>query len=307
VSIGFGRFIWCILISALLQASGAVELAAQERAGVRCGANPGAEGGPGLTWIPGGQLFCPLIADPKEVRTFASYLRGDFATIANPEPETETNIGAFGLGDDLALLRWSGADPEAGMQLAVAGAVFTQLNLDEPSLDLINVDYVVGLPLTVRRRGLSARMRAYHQSSHLGDEFLLSRQPERENLSFESLELVVSLEIGALRAYGGGEKFFRREPQDLPDHLVHGGVELRPAVFGAGRLVAALDVKAVAEEDWVVAWSARAGFEIARVGDSAGASRVISVTAEFYEGAAPYGQFYREDIQYFGAALHFGT
>ena len=89
-------------------------------------------------------------------------------------------------------------------------------------------DYVVGLPLTGRYHGFSGRLRPYHQSSHLGDEYLLRDDPvERENLSFESLELILSGELGPLRLYGGGEYLFRREPDTLEDLLAHGGGEIR--------------------------------------------------------------------------------
>ncbi len=50
-----------------------------------------------------------------------------------------------------------------------------QFDLSAPSSDLINTDYVVGVPLSWRSGGWSTRVRLYHQSSHLGDEFLLGR------------------------------------------------------------------------------------------------------------------------------------
>jgi hypothetical protein len=86
---------------------------------------------------------------------------------------------------------------------------------------------------------------------------------------------------------------------------VHAGVELRPASFGAGRFVAALDVKAVEEVDWGWAWSARSGIEIARVPNAGHPPRVVSLLGEWYEGLAPYGQFFRENIRFIGVGLHF--
>ena len=196
-----------------------------------------------------------------------------------------------------------GARPGDGIQLDLAGAVFAQLNLGLPSFDLINQDYLVGLPLTFRRGGFSGRLRVYHQSSHLGDEFLLARQPERVNLSFESLELLLSQEVGPVRVYGGGETFFRREPEELASRLVHAGAEFHQPVFGGLAAVAALDVKAVDDQGWITSWSASAGMEVARIGGAGHPSRAISLVAEYYDGAAPYGQFYRDNIQYWGLAL----
>ena len=285
-------------LALLLSAADGTEVAAQESFRSLCGAGVHVDESSGWVWVPQGQIFCPLAADPKGQRSFVTYLRGDFATIANPAPGAKTNIGAVGLADSFSLFRIGGAD--SGLQLDLAGAIFSQFNLDEPSFDLINADYLVGFPLTLRRDGFSARLRLYHQSSHLGDEFILNRAPERLNLSFESLELILSHEVGPLRVYGGGETFFQREPTDLATHLAHAGAEIRPAVLGNARLLAAVDVKVVDDEGWHQAWSARVGIEIARIPVEGHPPRIISVVGEFYDGIAPYGQFYREDIQYFG-------
>ncbi|NIP58721.1 MAG: DUF1207 domain-containing protein [Gemmatimonadetes bacterium] len=296
---GFGALLILLLIGGIR----GPDAASQETFSSRCGAGVHADEGSALILLPQGRLFCPLAADPKAERSFASYLRGDFATIADPEPGEKTNIGAVGLGDSFAIFRRGGGGSGGGVQLDLAGAIFAQFNLDRPSFDLINADYLVGLPLTFRREGFSGRLRIYHQSSHLGDEFLLSREPELVNLSFESAELILSQEMGPLRLSGGGEKFFRREPEGLPPHLLHTGAEIRPAVFGDGRLLAAVDLKAVDDADWELGWSARAGVEIARIPSPGHPPRVISLTGEFYDGPAPYGQFYREDIQYWGFAF----
>jgi hypothetical protein len=263
--------------------------------------------------LPQGELFCPFVADPKWEHSFLSYFRGEFATIANPVDEPKTNLASIGLGDSFGILRITTRAPGEGVQLNVSGAIFAQFNLDTPSFDLINADYLVGLPLTFRTRGFSGRLRLYHQSSHLGDEFLLANHPERENFSFEAVDLVLSQEAGALRVYAGGESFFSRRPQvQLVPRLAHVGVELRPAVFGAGRLVIAADIKAVDQNtsavnqnESSVSVSARAGIEIARVPSPGHPARVVSLLGEYYDGAAPYGQFYRDNIRFFGVGLHF--
>ena len=287
----------------LLAGSAAPRAHAQEPFRSLCGAGVHADARSGWVWLPQGQIFCPLAADPKGQRSFATYLRGDFATIANPAPGTETNIGAVGLSDSFSLFRIAASGAADGLQLDLEGSVFSQFNLDAASFDLINADYLVGLPLTFRSGGSSARLRVYHQSSHLGDEFILNRQPERVNLSFESIELILSHEVGLLRVYGGGERFFQREPADLAARLAHAGAEVRPVLGGGFRLLGAVDFKLVDDDDWQQAWSARLGFEIARIPHEGHPPRVISLVGEFYDGIAPYGQFYREDIRYFGAGF----
>ncbi|MBT8487898.1 MAG: DUF1207 domain-containing protein [Gemmatimonadetes bacterium] len=279
-------------------------LAAQDTFLTRCGAAVHQEEGTGWVSVPQGQIFCPLAADPKAERSYVSYLRGDFATIANAPSGQQTNIGAVGLGDSFALFRYAARRPGNGVQVDLAAAVFSQFNLDTKSFDLINADYLVGIPVTMRHGGFSARLRVYHQSSHLGDEFLLNNQPERVNLSFESVEAILSQEVGSLRIYGGGEAFFRREPADLASRLVHAGGELRPVIFGDGRVLLAFDYKLVDDGSWSYAWNARAGLELARVPTPGHPPRIITIIVDWYEGTAPYGQFYRDDIRYFGVGFN---
>ena len=295
------------LAAGLLLASLGPELMAQQSFLTRCGAGVHTEEGSGWISVPQGQIFCPLAADPKAERSFVSYLRGDFSTIADAPPGTDTNIAAVGLGDTFALFRYAGSRPGNGIQVDIAGAVFSQFNLDRPSFDLINADYLVGIPVTARYAGFSARARIYHQSSHLGDEFLLNRQPERINVSFESVETILSQELGPLRLYAGGEFFFRREPASLASRLFHAGGELRPVLFGDGRLLLAFDYKLVDDEPWSYAWDARAGIELARIPSPGHPPRIISLVFDWYEGIAPYGQFYRDDIRFIGFGINLSS
>jgi hypothetical protein len=250
-------------------------------------------------------VFCPLIADPKATRSFVSYQRGN-------EKDLATDIGAVGIADQFPFFRAGASRPGNGVQLGAAGAVFAQFDLGTSSYDLLNADYIIGLPLTFRAGWFSGRARIYHQSSHLGDEFLLrTNPPRRENLSFESLELLVSVDVSALRLYGGGESFVRRDPVDLPVRLWHGGAELRPHAtlnFGAlavSRFVAAADAKVVCDTTTRTGVSVRAGFEFGRPREAEVASRRWSLLAEYYNGPSPYGQFLRQKVQLTGIGFHF--
>jgi hypothetical protein len=262
----------------------------------------------GYVPLPRGDVFCPLLADPKGQRSFVSYLRetGD---------DGDMDVGSVGISDMFGLVRVGGSKPGNGVQLSVAGSVFAQFDLNTSTYDLINADYMIGFPITIRADRFSMRLRIYHQSSHLGDEFLLRENNpdfQRENISFESAEAIVSLDGGPLRVYGGGEYLLRREPSDLERSLLHGGIELRPARrlarFGtvAGvRFVAAGDVKASEQQDWDPAISVRTGFEFDRPRDTDLPGRRWGLLFEAYDGPSPYGQFFRGDVRYYGVGIHF--
>jgi hypothetical protein len=271
----------------------------------RCGSiGPVAERGRYVA-LPHGDVFCPLIADPKSTRSFVAYQRGD-------EAELATDIAAVGVADQFPFFRAGGVTPGNGVQLGVAGSVFAQFDLGTPSYDLLNTDYLIGLPLTFRLGAFSGRARIYHQSSHLGDELLLRQNPPaRENLSFESAELLLSVDLSAVRVYGGGEQFVDRDSSDLPTRLAHAGIELRPranvnlGALAAGRLVAGVDAKVISDSTTRTAVSARGGLEFARPHDELAPSRRWSLLAEYYAGPSPYGQFFRHKVRLTGIGFYF--
>jgi hypothetical protein len=258
----------------------------------------------GTVFFPQDQIFGPLLADPKEPRSFASFVRGTFPSLNDPTGKG-TSIASVGLGDSFGLIRVGGPSAGEGLQLDVIGSIFAQFDFGAMSNDLINADYVIGLPLTVRRSGFSLRARIYHQSSHLGDEYLLRVDSvTRENFSFESVELLVSQDIGPVRGYVGGERIFRREPDTLPASLFHSGFEWRPGRALKARLVSGIDLKTTEMHDWSPAISARIGLEVGRRGSGPG--RPVALLLEIYDGPSPYGQFFQDDISYVGVGLHFG-
>jgi len=272
----------------------------------RCGTGVHESEATGTVGFPEDQIFCPLIADPKEARSFVSYLHGTFRSLDNPSGEG-TSIASVGIGDTFGLFRIGGPDPGEGFQLDVMGSIFAQFDLGAPSNDLINADYILGFPFTFRRHGFSFRAKLYHQSSHLGDEYLLrSDEIVRVNLSFESIELLVSQELGPLRIYAGAERIFRREPDSLPDSLFHTGIELRSGRARKVQLLAGVDVKTTELHDWSPAISGRAGMELGRPGPEGHPGRLIMLLFEMYQGPSPYGQFFQDDISYIGAGIHIG-
>ncbi len=286
----------------------APDLPAQFPAPTRCGVGIPSSESSGYIPLPRGDVFCPLLADPKGQRSFVSYLR-------ETSGDGNLDIGSVGISDMIGLMRVGGSSSGDGFQISLAGSVFAQFNLDVNSYDLINADYVIGLPITMRAGGFSARLRLYHQSSHIGDEFLLGENNpdfERENISYESAEAIVSLDRGPFRVYGGGEYLLRRDPPDLDRSVLHGGVELRPGRrlvrFGsiAGvRFVAAGDVKMSEQQDWEPAISIRTGLEFDRPRDTDPPGRRWGLLLEAYDGPSPYGQFFRRDVRHYGVGIHF--
>ncbi|HEY8250354.1 MAG TPA: DUF1207 domain-containing protein [Burkholderiales bacterium] len=241
--------------------------------------------------------FRPPVADPAEPRVFMSGL------------QVKRDAGSFsaaflGVGVDFGLLRRSSARPDHGWQLSVFGSADSLFNLDLPGDALVNTDYRFGLPVTWRNGPFSLRGRFYHQSSHLGDELILGgNAPRRVDLSFEAVDLLVAWERSGWRLYGGASQVVRSSTDSYEGSGVHAGFDyVGPPVFFGQRLTAGLDVKWLEQADWRSGVSAKAGIKI---GSHTLEQRGITLLLEAYEGFAPFGQFFVEDLRYRGATLQF--
>src|SRR5207244_7127226 len=106
--------------------------------------------------LPQGQLFAPLIADPKQPHFFAAWL---WVT----SPLVTSQVASVGLGEDIGLVR----GPRSHWQLSVAAGVCSQFNEETPSNDLINTDFVIGFPVTYRSAAVSSPWPLHHPRSPL--------------------------------------------------------------------------------------------------------------------------------------------
>ena len=251
--------------------------------------------------FPAGDLFPSLLADPKQPQFFVSFLH-----YSDPgKPNRNIPATSVGYGETFGIYRFLGRRPHEGFQFNVEGALFAQFDLEARSKDLINADYVIGFPLTYRQRSISGKFRLYHQSSHLGDEFLLNTRTNRINLSYEAAELLSSYERKEWRGYAGAERLLRREPSDLDRLSVHSGIEYRGSkrFWRSGRWIAGVDFKNYQEHDWDLDVSFKGGIKFSQPDTN---RRHVKILAEAYKGHSPNGQFYDSRISYFGLGLYLG-
>lgn len=246
--------------------------------------------------FPTGDLFLPLIADPKQPQFLVSINRFSSSGERN-------TMASVGFGETFGLYRFLGNREGSGLQLNLEGALFAQVDLDSPASDLINAGYSIGIPVTFRHSDNSLRCRLYHQGSHLGDEFLQSiNPPELANLSYEAVELIYSREWRGLRGYGGGEYLIHKEPDALQPMIAHWGGEYRgdqPLIWNS-RPIFGVDMKSWEEHDWDIGTSVKAGLEF---GNAKPGQRRLRLMAEWYKGFDPYGQFYTNRVEYYGLGL----
>jgi Protein of unknown function (DUF1207) len=258
--------------------------------------------------FPDGDVFRPLFADPKQPQTFAT-----LQAVRNRDSKTSVTAGTVGFGENFGF--YSRREGCNGWQVGLLAGVFSQFDMNAPSTDLLNSDYVVGFPVSWRSGLFSTRVRLYHQSTHLGDEFVLHNPGVgRVNYSYEEAEAILSLDApgGWGRLYAGGAYLLHREPANLDRTSAHAGVELRGPTWGSGPIdrilsgplvvtpVFGADIKTFEQLNWTINANVVGGLEFTRVG----ALRRFRVLVNYYHGNNPYGQFYGQKVESVGLGIY---
>lgn len=259
------------------------------------------------TFLSSTDIFDPLLADPRWPHFAAAYDRYIGHAQNNGPGSPDRDAANVSFGDSLALFQWS-PEPSASVEIGVQAALFADFDLDQTRVDLINADYFVGPIAEYRRGDFSALLRIYHQSSHLGDNFLLNNPGvKRFELSYEEPDLLLSYDLirKTLRAYGGGGYLVDYVPSFLKPAVTEFGAEyFGPPIFHDSSVipVAAVDLQSRQLNNWRVDLSARIGLQFQ---GPATFGRRMDLMLEYYNGHSPNGQFFLQTIQSLGLGLHF--
>ncbi|MFP4158860.1 MAG: DUF1207 domain-containing protein [Desulfobacterales bacterium] len=246
------------------------------------------------------EIFGPLVADPKEPRFFASihYFDNDFR---------DSFTGAsVGYGETFGLIRKNIA-PDHILQLSIRGGLFSQFDMETSSYNLLNSDYTIGALLTYRYRQFALRLRAYHQSSHLGDEEA-KKNPElletATGFDYEAVDLLAAWNPDKFKLYAGPHFLVKRNPSDIDRWGYQAGVEYRGTkeIILGSFPVAGIDIKGFQDINWTPAYSLKAGVDFQNLGTS---GRSIQIMAEYYNGFIPFGHYYDYDMESYGLGVYF--
>jgi len=248
-------------------------------------------------FLPQGYLFEQLSADPRWPHFSVAY-----QYYINDKELKSTGVANF--GETFALYR--NRVPFGGLwEVGLQGGVFSFFDLNAKSKDLVNADYMGGIFASYRYNDFSTILRVFHQSSHLGDEFLLRNRVQRVNLSYEQVEGKLSYTFfRALRLYGGGGYLFDQEPSNLHPWRVQYGTEFTsPWRLASGGITPILagDFQNEEENNWSTNLSLRGGvqFENWKLGQ-----RRLQLLIEYFRGHSPNGQFYNRKIETIGFGAH---
>jgi hypothetical protein len=266
-------------------------------------------------WFPQSTvLFAPLVADPRQPTNSAALRVGDrvVGQIA----------AAVSLGDDFPFFRWRNVLRWHGdMQIGIEAGIWAVFNywhiphkLKHESCELVNTDFLVGIPLTYAFNQWSFRLRVYHISSHLGDEFLVNRShflKKRKNPSMEAIDFFTSYQFSRhLRGYFGPGIVFHSDPSfRIKPLYVEYGMELR--ILGKklsyhrlyGTPFFAIHLENWQQRHWDLDMTFKLGYELSKM---QGVGRKMRVYVDYHHGFSYEGQFFNKRTEYGEFGLSWG-
>jgi hypothetical protein len=240
------------------------------------------------------KVFQQLEADPRRIQLGASYYRLDGKDRADAA-----------LGHSWGMARWHTADEAWTWQWNIEAMAYSRFTLGGSLNSFETVDFVGNLPVAARHGAFSARAMLFHESSHLGDDYIRRTNDQGFRYSIDGARLTLSAEPRPwLRVYWGGAYLLHTVP-DPARRSAQAGVELTSAPFGGRKLraFAAQDVQFREAVGYRGSWRLTAGLILGWDG----VPRSMRVYGGRFDGYSPFGQLYRRRERFtdIGLSFHF--
>ena len=268
------------------------------------------------------EIFQPLIADPRQVSYTIGYRSGDKVC--------GNKCVDISLGDDFPIYRWLDVFGYGDIQVGIESGIWSVFNMDpSPNIqggtELVNTDFYVGIPITYGVGKWALRLRVYHISSHLGDEFIVNHPgfvdvngPNKDNPnrvrvnpSNEYVDFTVSYQATEhIRVYAFPGAIVHSDPtyKWQPMYIQY-GTEARflGSKFYHQRLYGtcflAMHFRNFQQLDWDFDGTFRAGYEFSKL---QGIGRKFRFYIGYHNGYSLEGQFSKDRTHYMEYNLNYG-
>lgn len=243
------------------------------------------------------EIFPPLVADPRHVQLSASYYRLE-----------GRNASDIALGHSWGLVRWRGGLLQDWLwETDIEGMAVSRFQIAGGVNQFETVDFFANLPVTARRGDVSFRGELFHESSHLGDDYIRRTGDAGLRYSTEGLRGTAALEpCRFARAYAGARYLLHTVPSParwtLQTGLEATSDDLRWSDQVPVRAFAAQDLQWRQNVQWNLDAHTLAGLTI---GCRCSAPRAMRVQVGYFTGHSPYGQFFARRAHYADVSVAF--
>jgi hypothetical protein len=250
-----------------------------------------------LNFIPDNRIFPAIFLDPLECQTMGgSY----FLTRDDRDLSLYSTVN---LGFNKPVLGKQGEN--ISWEFNFGAAVFSQFDLikeDNGSYlaGLMNTDFKLSGDYTIQKKNNIMRLRIFHISSHLGDDYIQRNQDTLVNdksVNYEQIDLTYLRKFGNSFFYAGTGYIYTinvfRERLSF-----QGGGLLNFGKPGSVNLFTGMDLKLLAENDFKPDIKTAIGVSFNRRSES-----LIRIWLEYYSGQLPYSTIEYGRVNWFGMAL----
>jgi hypothetical protein len=235
--------------------------------------------------FPARELLPHLLAGPRDPATSAKLVGvTDNPTALGDGVEMEVSLGVT-----LPLYLLAGLTTRDGLVVGVEAAAFARFGLQVLERELVATDWVFAVPFVWHRAEHWFRLRYYHTSSHLGDEYARRFDVDGENFARDGVDVLAYLRpLGTLGLYGGARWDYSVHPEDSGRWTVRAGAQIESTSDdGAVRPFAAVDLQSEQDTDWSPRLHLQVGLWLPKIGGR----RALRAVAELLTGPSPLGQF----------------
>jgi len=240
-------------------------------------------------------VFRQLTADPRRVALGASYYRLD--------GKDRSDVA---LGHSWGMSRWFSNGDYWAWQWNIEAMAYSRFTISGALNSFETVDFTGNLPIGIRHGGFSARAMIFHESSHLGDDYIRDTKDLGIRYSVDGVRATASIEpLAWTRLYAGGTYLLHTIP-DPARWSAQCGVELTSKPIGRSkkyplRVFVAQDLKyneatRYAPNSRTIA-GVSAGFD--------GVPRSMRFSIGHFDGHSPFGQFYKRKERYNDVLISF--
>lgn len=250
-----------------------------------------------LVFFPETRIYPVVFLDPLECQ-----IMGGSYFLFSPENNTSL-YSTVNMGFNKPVFGKKGE--KISWELNFGTAIFSQFDLIKENdgtylAGLMNNDFKLSGDLSLRLRNNLLRLRTFHISSHLGDDYLQRHNDTLTNdktVNYEQVDLTYMRMYGNNYWYAGTGYIYTINVFRERFSLQGGGVinfrKAKPVSYFSG-----LDVKSLAENDFYPDIRTASGISINRKSEP-----LLRIWAEYYSGRLPYSTIDYGRVNWFGMAM----
>lgn len=243
------------------------------------------------------KVFAQLMADPRRIQLSAAYYRLDGQDRSD-----------LALGHSWGMASWYTNADSLAWQWNIEAMAYSRFTLSGELNAFETVDFVANLPVAVKRGGLSARAMLFHESSHLGDDYIRRTNDQGFRYSIDGVRATFAVEALAWARLYCGMSYLLHTIPDPARKTAQAGLELTSSPIGSSkrypmRLFAAQDLQFREATDYRINSRSLVGVIVGYDG----VPRSMRVFVGRFEGYSSFGQLYRRRERFtdIGLSFHF--